>query len=535
MAPGTIAGADVDMATTPYCAIGRADRRVVRWLFVASLLVYLFTAGSNFSSGDAQSELRVDQALIDHGWVNVPQGKAGQLCGGWGCQGADGRFYATHGIGYPLYLLPFYVVALTTARALHVKNCDQLGLPAATHAWNYCVPIHLVSWSNSLLSAATVALLCLICLELGYGRRRSLALALLYGFATLAWPYARFGFDVTLTALLVLAALREALLAASSRQDAADVTGVTRLWGRCGGLAALAILVRLPAAAAIVPLFPFLVVATLHSAWRVRLRACVAFLAPIVLAVAFTCWYNWARFGSASPLADGHAGNAAESLTSMPLVSLAGMLISPGKGILWYAPPVLPALLCVPAFWRRRGAACALALGMAGFGILPYLPVQDWIGGDAWGPRFVVQVLPFLIVPAVELPAVVRSARARVLAGLLIAVAVCLQLAGMLVDYNLRLRWYYQHGIDSDQLIWDPRYSPLGDHVATLWSYIVHWQTARLTSDKGVSFDIWWLNLWRNDGTSPTLTLLAGGAVGVLALLAAARLVAVARARPQDH
>ncbi|HWE62890.1 MAG TPA: hypothetical protein VHB98_14345 [Chloroflexota bacterium] len=539
--PATLATAHSFAAGSPVRAVRSARdvdiARVIRWLCLTCLLFYLFTAGSNFSSGDAQSELRVDQGLVDHGWVDVPQGKTGQLCGGWGCQGVDGRFYATHGIGYSLYLLPFYVVALVTANALQVTNCGQVGQPLATHSWNYCVPIHLVSWANSLLAAATVALLCLLCLELGYSLRRSLALALLYGFATLAWPYARYGFDVTLTALLLLAAFREALIAAGNATClmGGSVTAPRR-WLRAGGLAALAVLVRLPAAAAIAPLALFLLVVSWKQPFMTRLRMWIAFAAPLVLSLAFTCWYNWARFGSASPLADGHAANSAESLTTPPWVSIPGMLISPGKGLLWYTPLVLMALLCIPALYARHRAACTLALAMAACGLLPYLPVQDWIGGDAWGPRFTLQVLPFLVLPAIELPTVLRSRLSRLLAVALLLVSVILQLAGCLVDYNLRLRWYRGHGISTDQIIWDPRYSPLGDHVQVLWSYITHWQTARLTSNHGASFDLWWLNLWRNDGKSPALTLLAGGLVGLLGLLALWRLVrSLPRSAPSAH
>jgi hypothetical protein len=198
--------------------------------------------------------------------------------------------------------------------------------------------------------------------------------------------------------------------------------------------------------------------------------------------------------------------------------------------VIWYAPPVLFALLCVPTFFARHRAACALALAMACFGILPYLPVQDWIGGDAWGPRFMVQVLPFLVLPAVELPAILRTARARVVAALLLAVALCIQLAGMLVSYVERLRRYHQAGMlpdHPDRLIWDPRYSPLGDHLGTLWSFVMHWQTARQTG--GVSFDVWWLNLWRYDGRSPEVTFIAAGVLAALLLFAWARLLIVAR------
>ena len=85
--------------------------QLVLWLFLASLLVYLFTAGANFSGGDSYAELHVTESLITHGQFDVPILKPGQTCAGWGCRGVDGRYYASHAIGYSLLLAPFYLTA----------------------------------------------------------------------------------------------------------------------------------------------------------------------------------------------------------------------------------------------------------------------------------------------------------------------------------------------------------------------------------------------------------------------------------------
>ena len=103
-------------------AAGRQDvshchAMALRWLFLASLLLYVLTAGSNFTSGDAYAELRVAQSLVDHGWFDEAASPKCTPGSGYGEPGTDGRCYATHGIGYSLLLLPAYLLAKGTIAA----------------------------------------------------------------------------------------------------------------------------------------------------------------------------------------------------------------------------------------------------------------------------------------------------------------------------------------------------------------------------------------------------------------------------------
>lgn len=490
----------------------RPARSLVIWLGIAVCLVYLLTAGSNFSSGDSFSELRVTQSLVEHGAANVPISNPHQRCAGWGCRGSDGRYYASHGIAFSLYLLPFYGLAQTAIKIFPGAHCDT---------WDACVPIHLISWSNCLLAALIVALLCLLCLDLGYPRRRALALAALYGFSTLAWPYARFAFDVSLTGLLLLAAVREALLGGDR-----DSSGEGRWW-RAGLFGGLAILTRLPTIPALAPIAVWAALAPAPDA-TARWRRTLAFAIPVVASLAFSAWYNAARFGSV--FNDGHLHNAADQFTFQPWVGIVGMTISPGKGLLWYCPVIMFALVALPRFDARHRVACRLALAVAACSLLPYLFVPDWYGGDAWGPRFLLPVLPLLILPAVEAPPILTASPVRrLVAAAILVLAVLMQIVGQLVSYPLRLRLAARQGL-GDALLWDPRHSPIVDQVGTLITYLTHLSAVGEPTSRAESFDIWWLNLWRNDGLPRGPVLLAALALLGLTLVAGAQLVRAARA-----
>lgn len=506
--------------TPPHVAAGRqpastTGRAPLALLFFASLMLYLFTAGSNFSSGDAYAELRVTQSLVEHRWFDEQPSPKCLPGSGYGEPGRDGRCYASHGIGYSLLLVPGYLLARAAIGVFGLPHCDT---------WTYCVPMHLVSWTSCLLTALTVALLAQVCQDLGYGPRRAAGVALVYGFASLAWPYARYGFDVTPTALFLLAAVREALQADTTQPGDAQVAR----WLRAGCFAAVTLLIRLPTLAALLPLAVACLLAQRARPRRPAIASLIAFAAPLAAALLWTAWFNQVRF--ASPLDDGHAHNAADALTSTPWLGIVGMLLSPGKGLVWYCPASLVAVAAVPAFYRRHRRACVLCLSVAAASAVPYVLVNDWYGGDAWGPRFLLPVLPLLLIPLVELPSIVAGRPLRaLLAALLIALGAALTLAGQLVPYAERLRLAAKAGV-GERLFWEPRYSPLRDHLATLWAYIRHPGDALRTTATGAqSIDIWWLNLWRNDLVPPLPVALAAAAMLLLTAFAALRLVRALR------
>jgi hypothetical protein len=108
----------------------------------------------------------------------------------------------------------------------------------------------------------------------------------------------------------------------------------------------------------------------------------------------FDLWYNWIRFGSIT--ATGHH----EKLFGYPVYKgVPGLLISPGKGILWYCPVILLLVIAGPRFYRRFSAfTIAIATISVAF-VVFYANVTFWHGDPAWGPRYIYPILPFLTLP----------------------------------------------------------------------------------------------------------------------------------------
>jgi hypothetical protein len=151
-------------------------------------------------------------------------------------------------------------------------------------------------------------------------------------------------------------------------------------------------------------------------------------LAPSVIV---DMWYSWVRFGS--PLATGHH----ETLFGYPMwLGAPGLLVSPGKGLIWYSPTIFLLIFAGRPFYRRF-PALSIAFGaiLVAF-VLLYSNVTFWHGDPAWGPRYIYPVVPFLTLPLGELLGL-RLKRAPLiiaLTALVVAGSFTIQLAAVSVS-----------------------------------------------------------------------------------------------------
>jgi len=91
------------------------------------------------------------------------------------------------------------------------------------------------------------------------------------------------------------------------------------------------------------------------------------------------------------------------------LEGLAGLLVSPLAGLLLFAPVLLPALASPVIAWRRGDHRLAVVLA-SGAWVLPLVMsgYREWPGGAAFGPRYLVLGIPFVVLGLAMLPASVR-------------------------------------------------------------------------------------------------------------------------------
>jgi hypothetical protein len=170
------------------------------------------------------------------------------------------------------------------------------------------------------------------------------------------------------------------------------------------------------------------------EAWRGLMGFTLA-LGFIALTIGY---YNWARYGN--PISTGYRPD--ETFDNPLLLGLYGLLSSPGKGLFVYVPFLAALPFSFVLFIRRAKREAFLIGAVFTFYVLLFSLWYYWWGGTNWGPRFLVPLLPFivlLIAPAIALPLSKTGAGHgggglfRLLFSALVVLSIAIQLIGVAV------------------------------------------------------------------------------------------------------
>ncbi|MEX2315429.1 MAG: hypothetical protein WD628_06885, partial [Thermomicrobiales bacterium] len=204
-----------------------------------------------------------------------------------------------------------------------------------------------------------------------------------------------------------------------------------------------------------------------RRAWRDGLLACVAWGAPVALWLAGIGAYNRVRFSSV--LETGY-GDEASEFSEPFLTGLTGLLVSPGKGVFWYSPPLLLALAGSWLFARRRPELALVIAGMFAATLALYSRYYIWDGGGVWGSRFLLPLLPFLLLPAgevIERLWQVHPGRRIVASAVMAAAALGLWVSAVsiVVPYDRYVNEYNATAEQRHAAIWEIDASPIVVHT----------------------------------------------------------------------
>jgi len=158
---------------------------------------------------------------------------------------------------------------------------------------------------------------------------------------------------------------------------------------------------------------------------------------PLAAGALFWSWYNYTRFGS--PLDTGNLGpdpalDQGLRFDRSILIGLLGLLFSPGRSLFLYVPIASAGVLAFSALARHDRSTAALFGAVCASLLLFYSSLNFWDGLRGYGPRYLVPLLPLLIVPLVWWMAGDWTRR-RALSGLIV-LSVLVQLAGVVVDFS---------------------------------------------------------------------------------------------------
>ena len=295
----------------------------------------------------------------------------------------DGRNYTMYELGSIIPLVPFYWLGTVVAQFFSFPDPN----------W---VPLLFTGLLNPVLTALTCVLFYKLGIALGNSPSSAGATALLFGLATIAWPYSK---ALEREALLALFLILPVYASIRFRQS-----GETK-WLWVAGVSLGYLCFAKIANVVVLPIFVLYLVADVFPTTATRLtsqlfRRLVYLGIPIALLVGTQALYNWIRYGDFTDIGlVGLWGNPIHlfSLAYLPQ-TLPVLLFSPTKSIFIYSPPLLLFFPGMVAFFRqsRRDALLVGSLIATGFLFYAFLYTD---GGIWWGPKYVVAMTPLALVP----------------------------------------------------------------------------------------------------------------------------------------
>jgi 4-amino-4-deoxy-L-arabinose transferase-like glycosyltransferase len=368
----------------------RPHRRHEALIFLLLLLCYAYflpRAGRRDWNASGRADLVF--AVADRGvlWIDDYHENTGDKAY------FEGHYYAVGSIGPSLLALPAYL-ALKPILALPPLASRLSRADSAVRAQPMSIGEHREATPRERLGMLVMSLVAVSLPSAALGvvvyrlARRfvprdtdALAAALIYGLATVAFPYGKALLQHQVSAFGAFVGFY--LLWRVAREAAAP----WRLWV-AGAFFGLATISEYPVA-------PFLLLLVLWV-WG-----------ALPLGLLFGA-YNWVIFHTPFPAGyryhveyhDVH-GQGFMGFTGPTWAAFYGITVSPYRGLFFLSPVLLLSLPGLVLLWRdprTRSTAVLVALLLAGF-LLYVASYLYWSGGDAVGPRFLVPLVPFLMLP----------------------------------------------------------------------------------------------------------------------------------------
>jgi hypothetical protein len=364
----------------------------------------LFGVTAGRLTGYENETAAVSEGLVKTGQLRVLPGTP---LGAQGIFGRGAHYYSRTGLTQPLLEVPAYWLG---------EQLDQASSHGRDDRWR----LTLLQLFDPAMAALTVVAIFALLLLRGVSERRALLIAALCAVATLIWPYSKIGLDTTLMAMLALTALAAAWTAGR------PTTGRLALLGFA---VAMTINSKPYGTLLVLGLLPLFGTSLVQLVRERRATALAAFAVPVIAGVAAIAWYNWYRTGSVTNFGDTYI---AGRLLALPF-SVAGLLASPGKGLVFYSPLVVLGLLGLRELWRADRPLARTIILTASINILVIATSIVW-SDETWGPRYLVPSAWMLVLPIAWW--LTNRRRRRWLVAVALA-SVCVQFAGVFASYSV--------------------------------------------------------------------------------------------------
>ncbi len=305
--------------------------------------------------------------------------------------GKDGRAYSKFGLGQPVASVPLFVLGKIVTDALDSNKDETVTMAGETIPVYTAVQAAFTSFLNPIVTALTCAIFFSLCHHIGYGSRTALLLTLALGLATMMWVYSKRFWPHPLITLLLVGTVH-----ALYRYKVSSIFWYLPLAGTLTGFAVFTRLEHI----IIVP-WLCLYVAILNQKPERRgvielLRRESLFVGPVFAFLALMSVLNYLHFGHW--FGSGYGGEALAFRTPL-LTGLRGNLFSVGRSIFLFSAPLLLFFFVIGRFYRKHRWEASLILLVSISYLTLYSKWWAWSGGICWGPRFLLPIIPLLMLP----------------------------------------------------------------------------------------------------------------------------------------
>ena len=396
-----------------------------------------------------------------------------------------GKFYECVSMGRPIE--PIYI-----SRALFLPS---ISVPFYILSMLLSVnPVSLVAFTvNSIIIALTALVIFCFSLDFYGSRRLAFLLGIIFTGCTFMLPYNTTLFPQPLQALCVISGVF--FLYKSRHRSPLFICAFTRNINSTynkivyyhSGLAGLFFGLSIFASPTSSIFFPgFVICSFIFLRHNKKLFLC--FLLTLLTLLVFAGILNYVRFGSITEFGYGAQYGYPFSLNT-GWKGLVGLILSPGKGLLFYFPPIILLPLAILLSYRQKKGLWFITLYLLGAAWFYFgtINIDDgpryWSGAFAWGPRYLIPTLPLVVIMLGGLIKYPKKLHVKLLINVsLIATCVAgfvFNLGGVLVWTEYGLIYSFEHEklySDVDGLTtWVPKYSPIILHMKMLYEdYVSH-------------------------------------------------------------
>ncbi len=372
-----------------------------------TLIVYIVMSYGGIRSPDAEIVFRTTEALSTKSTFAVSEQLSWLEFGL--PRGIDGKRYSIFGPGQAIAAIPFYLAANELERTgwyadlpsfVPVSFNINKGLSAFV---NKRTPNDLRPHSiraitallNPVISSICVLIFFLLMYEVTGSDISALITSIVFAFGTLLLPYSGTFFSECLATLFLTSSLYVLI-----REKGNDIPYITLAFsGLLMGFAAFTHLTAILFAPFFCWFGAYAHLRCRKHSIRTYMKRMGAYSIGVMFVLIVLAYHNYIRFGDVFETGRTMNPNIIYGSFVAPWRGLWGLLMSSGKGLLIYCPAVIAGIVLWKPFHKRHRMLSLMIISAALFRILFIASRSDWHGGFSLGPRYMVMLVPFLIIP----------------------------------------------------------------------------------------------------------------------------------------